>query len=104
MKWYISTCLDTEVMINWLIKKQEGICLWNEKMSIKYVSHPGGIKHKTLFVKNELNTFSDRGYLYGHNEKKLFKYFKNELNGEENKSIYQKNTVLRYIWAFKVLG
>ena len=58
---------------------------------------------KTLFVKNKLNTFSDRGYLYGHNEKKLFKYFKNELNGEENKSIYQKKNCFE-ICAFKFLG
>ena len=35
------------------------------------MSHPCGIKHKTLFVKNELNAFSDRGYVYGRFEKKI---------------------------------
>ena len=37
---------------------------------IKRVSHPCGIKYKTLFIKIDLNTFPNRGYFYGHFEKK----------------------------------
>ena len=36
----------------------------------KHVSHPCQIKHKTLFLKIELNAFSNRGHIYGHFEKK----------------------------------
>ena len=44
-----------------------------------YVSLPCPIKHKTPFVKIELNAFSNsnRRHFYGHFEKKLFKYLKN---------------------------
>ena len=35
------------------------------------VSHLGEIKHKTLFVKIELNAFSYRGHMYGHFKKKI---------------------------------
>ena len=64
---------------------------------MSHESHPGEIKHKTLLPKNEVNAFSNRRYFYGHFEKKkVFKYLKNGRNGEENKSIHKKNTVLRY--------
>ena len=36
-----------------------------------YVSHPLTIKRKTLFLKIELNAFSNRGHIYGHFEKKI---------------------------------
>ena len=35
-----------------------------------YVSHPCQIKHKTLFLKIDLNAFSNRGHIYGHFENK----------------------------------
>ena len=35
------------------------------------MSHLGEIKHKTLFVKIELNAFPYGGYIYGHFEKKI---------------------------------
>ena len=60
------------------------------------MSRPLAIKQKTLFLKIELNAFSNRGHIYGHYGKKLFKYLENKRNGEENKSIYKKTTVLRY--------
>ena len=34
-----------------------------------YVSHPCQIEHKTLFLKIELNAFSNRGHIYSHSEK-----------------------------------
>ena len=40
------------------------VCVVNE------VSHPCQIKHKTLFLKIELNAFSNRGHIYGHFVKK----------------------------------
>ena len=42
-----------------------------------FVSHPCHIKHKALFLKIELNAFSNSGHIYGHCEKKLFKYLEN---------------------------
>ena len=39
-----------------------------------YVLRPLAIKRKTLFLKIELNAFSNTGHIYGHFEKKLFKY------------------------------
>ena len=45
-----------------------------------YLSHPCQIKHKILFIKIEINAFSNRGHImFGHFEKKsiLFKYLEN---------------------------
>ena len=45
---------------------------------IEFVSRPLEIKRKTLFLKTELNAFSNRGHIiYGHFEKNVFKYLKN---------------------------
>ena len=38
---------------------------------IWYVSHPCTIKHKTRFLKIELNAFSNSGHMYGNLEKKI---------------------------------
>ena len=36
-----------------------------------FVSRPCQIKNKTIFLKIELNAFSNRGHFYGHFEKKI---------------------------------
>ena len=59
------------------------------------MSHLLAIKRKTLFLKIELNAFSNRGHIYDRFEKKSNISKINEM-GEENKSIYKKTTVLRY--------
>ena len=44
--------------------------LTSQREELIYVSHPCPIKHLTLFVKIELNAFSNIGHIYSHFEKK----------------------------------
>ena len=54
----------------WAQNASDCLQMWQMR-DFRFVSHPCGIKHKTLLVKNELNAFSNRGYFYGHFEKKI---------------------------------
>ena len=48
------------------------MCIFDlDSILLIYVSHPLAIKRKTLFLKIELNAFSNRGHIYGHFEKKI---------------------------------
>ena len=69
-------------------RKQDNVIGW-----YIYVSRPLAIKQKTLFLKIELKTFSNRGDFYGHLDKKVIQISQNWRNGKEIKSIYKKTTV-----------
>ena len=61
------------------------------------MSHLGETENKTLLLKNQVNAFSNRRKLYCHFEKKkVLKILKKQRNGEENKSIGMKTSVLIY--------